>query len=181
MALLLRSRPNISRWTLLAPLPPLFICLAWLCIQSGLFRGVEVRSTELFTILGYSLIALIFGCVVAACVRWEGNPWFAVLRLRPVVYIGTISYTVYLAHFFIYVGVSRLLTGGLLIGDLLRGIVAASLTVGLAALSWKYFETPILRLRNWPFALGRREVLEPSALTGLNQKTCSDEARADAG
>ncbi len=175
VALLLRSRPNISKWTLIAPLPPLFICLAWLCIQCGLFRGVEIRSTELFTIFGYSVIALIFACLVASCVRWEGDPWFAVLRLRPVVYIGAISYTVYLAHFFIYVGVSRLLTG-----DLLRGVVAASLTVALAAFSWKYFESPILRLRDWPFALGSREVLGSSTLTGSNQESCS-ESQADAG
>jgi peptidoglycan/LPS O-acetylase OafA/YrhL len=150
VALLLRAKPNVSKWLLLTPVLPLLICFGWLCVHCGLFRGVDVRSTELFSIFGYSVIALIFGCVVAACVRWEGHPAFAPLRLGSVLYIGTISYTMYLVHFFIYVAVSRLLTG-----DLLRGFVAASLTIGVAALSWKYFESPILRLRNWPERMRR--------------------------
>jgi peptidoglycan/LPS O-acetylase OafA/YrhL len=145
VALFLRAQPNVSRWTILAPIAPLLFCFGWLCVSCGLFRGTEVRSTELFSIFGYSLLALIFGCVVAACVRWEGSPIFAPLRLGPVLYIGTISYTMYLIHFFLYVAISRLL-----VGDLLRAVVAASLTVGVAALSWRYFEIPILRLRNWP-------------------------------
>lgn len=150
VALLLRAKPNVSGWTLLSPLPPLLLCLGWLCMRCGMFHGIEVRSTELFSIFGYTVLALIFGCVVAACIRWEGTPVFAPLRLRPILYIGTISYTMYLVHFFVYVGVARVLNG-----DLLRGVVAASLTVGVAALSWKYFESPILRLRNWPERIER--------------------------
>jgi peptidoglycan/LPS O-acetylase OafA/YrhL len=145
VALLLRAKPNVSKWTLLAPMPPLLFCFGWLCLCCGLFSGIEVRSTELFSIFGYSLLALIFGCVVAACVRSEGSSLFAPLRWGPVLYIGTISYTMYLVHSVIYVAVAKVLAG-----DIIRGLLAAFLTIGAAALSWRYFETPILRLRNWP-------------------------------
>jgi peptidoglycan/LPS O-acetylase OafA/YrhL len=159
VALLLRARPNISGWTLVLPIAPLLATLGWLCVHCGLYRGIEIRSTELFAILGYSLLALLFACVIGACVRFRWRTLLAPLRLWPIVYIGTISYTMYLAHFEIYVIVSKFLTG-----DLVRGLVSALLTIGVGALSWKYFETPILRLRNWPRDM-REGGTEPLAAT----------------
>jgi peptidoglycan/LPS O-acetylase OafA/YrhL len=32
-----------------------------------------------------------------------------------------------------------------------QSIIAIILTVAVAGLSWKYFESPILRLRDWPW------------------------------
>jgi peptidoglycan/LPS O-acetylase OafA/YrhL len=145
LALLLKARPRLPRWIPLAAIPPVLAALGWLCAVCGLFRGVEIRSTEMFSILGYSFLALLFGCVIATCVLWESHPALALLRLRPVVYIGTISYTMYLIHVEIFLLLSRL--SGV---QVLRGMAAMSVTVAVAALSWKYFETPILRLRNWP-------------------------------
>jgi peptidoglycan/LPS O-acetylase OafA/YrhL len=145
VALLLRAKPHISKWTFISPIIPLFCATTWLSVHCGLLNHIELRSTELFSICGYTLIAFLFGCVVAACVRMKEHPALMPLRLRPIVYIGTISYTIYLTHFFIYVAVARVLNG-----DLLRALVAASATVAIAAFSWKYFESPILRLRNWP-------------------------------
>jgi peptidoglycan/LPS O-acetylase OafA/YrhL len=152
LALLFRAKPNLPKWVILAPIPPLLAALGWLCVHCGLFRDVEVRSTESFSIFGYSLLASLFGCVIGACVQWEKHPALAPLRLKPIVYIGTISYTMYLIHLEIYLIFSKIISE-----DLLRGVVAMSLTVVLAALSWKYFESPILRLRNWPERKRRRE------------------------
>jgi len=145
LALLLRAKPNISRWVLLAPILPVVLGLGWLCVHCGLLRGVEVRSTELFSVVGYTLLALLFGCVVATCVRCEGHPLLTPLRLKPLIYIGTISYTMYLTHAEIYVIASRVCRG-----ELIRGLASMLATVAVAGVSWKYFESPILRLRNWP-------------------------------
>jgi peptidoglycan/LPS O-acetylase OafA/YrhL len=147
IALLLKARPAISKWAFLAPILPLSVATIWLSARCGLFRGTEVRSTELFSIFGYSLIALLFGCIVASCVRLEGHSTLSFLRVRPILYIGTISYTMYLVHFETYVGLSHFLGSNLLLG-----VAATGLTVAIAALSWKYFESPILRYKPYlPF------------------------------
>jgi peptidoglycan/LPS O-acetylase OafA/YrhL len=145
LALLLRAKPDLPKWVLPCSVSLALAGLLGLCTHCGLFRGVEVRSTELFSVVGYSLLALLFGCVVGSCVQWEKHAVLAPLRLRPVVYIGTISYTMYLTHVLIFAAALRIFGQGSL-----PGTVAIALTVGVAALSWKYFETPILRLRNWP-------------------------------
>lgn len=144
LALLMKARPEISAWKMLAPMPLLLAALVWLSVYCGGLRGVEIRSTEMYSIFGYSLLALLFGNVVAICVRWSSHPMLAPLRFGPIAYLGTISYTMYLVHIVAYVMLSRVLSG-----ELLRTIAAIVFTIGVAAVSWKYFETPILRLKNW--------------------------------
>lgn len=140
VAIFLRSRPTFAGWKLMTPIVPLSAILLWLCVHCGIFQGVNVCSTESFSIFGYSLIALIFGCLVAGCVQLEGHRALSLLRLKPVVYLGTISYTMYLTHSVIYVSMVRIFAS-----DLLRGLSCATLTIFTAALSWKYFESPILK------------------------------------
>ena len=156
VALLLTAKLKISKWKLLTPIIPLSACFIALCVHCGVLRGRDINSSELFSIIGYTLTALTFGCVVRACVQFKGDPAFSFLRLKPLVYIGTISYTMYLTHLLIYIAVAKVVSG-----DLARLVCAALLTIGIAAISWKYFESPILRLRNWPFQAARKAVLVP--------------------
>ena len=141
-------------------MPILVAILVGLCVRCGAFKGREVRSTELFAVCGYSVIALIAACIVGLCARCRNHRLLLPLRIRPMVYIGTISYTMYLIHLLVYVGVQRQLSG-----DLRRAIVASVLTTAIAALSWKYYESPILRLRNWSpiAAISRRLNLAPAS------------------
>jgi len=159
LSLLLRLRPRLSPGWLIAPIPILIAILIWLSVRCGVLAGREVRSTELFAVCGYSVIALLGACIVGLCVRCRGHRLLFPLRLRPMVYIGTISYTMYLTHFLVYVGVARHVSG-----NLPRALVAAALTVGIAALSWRYYESPLLRLRNWSPLADIRSRLAPASV-----------------
>lgn len=65
------------------------------------------------------------------------------LSLRPLVYLGTISYTLYLVHAFVLVYAHR---------DGLEGVtlaaVAFAVTVAAASISWFALERPLQRLKS---------------------------------
>jgi peptidoglycan/LPS O-acetylase OafA/YrhL len=128
----------------------------------GLFRGLDVRAALAFSIVGFSLLAILCASIVGACVRWTGSLGVVsrVLRSKFAIYLGTISYMMYLIHMPAYIAIQLLMLRNLgkaswEIADtnvlLLCGILAVSCTVVLAGLSWKYFETPILRIKDRRF------------------------------
>jgi peptidoglycan/LPS O-acetylase OafA/YrhL len=142
----------------------LFSSLALLLLASycGVFRGVDVRSKLIFSTFGFTLLAILFATVVGACVRWSGSlrmvPRF--LRSKSGVYLGTVSYTMYLIHLPIYVliqvtilkyfGNGRVFEANSWLAAL-WGILAVVCTIVVAGVSWKYFEAPILRLKDRRF------------------------------
>ncbi|HXM20815.1 MAG TPA: acyltransferase [Terriglobales bacterium] len=139
-----------------------FVGLSWYC---GAFRGVEVRTRWVFSVFGFTSLSLLCASVVGACVRWSGSLSivFRALRSRLVVYLGAISYVMYLTYLPVYVliqliflnllgksnGPEMLQTNTGLV--LLQGVLAVLCTIGLASLSWRYFEIPILRLKDRRF------------------------------
>jgi peptidoglycan/LPS O-acetylase OafA/YrhL len=148
----------------------LFSSLALLLLSGhyGVFRGVDVRSALIFSMFGFTLLAIVCATVVGACVRWSGSPKAVprFLRSKPGVYLGTISYTMYLIHLPIYVLIQLTIlkyfengrafeaNNGLVV---LWGVLAVVCTIVLAGLSWKYFEAPILRLKDrWFPSFARR-------------------------
>jgi len=131
LALLLSAKPETRGKALLTPIPILLILIAALCVKCGVLQGQEVRSYELFAVVGYTLVALLFGCIVGICVQQTGHPALAILRFGPFVYLGVISYVVYLTHFFVYVGLARFVSG-----DVLRALVATAATIAIAAASF---------------------------------------------
>jgi peptidoglycan/LPS O-acetylase OafA/YrhL len=137
----------------------------------GVFRGVDPRRTLSFSVFGYSLIAILCSSVVGVCARWGGDLGIVsrVLRSQPAVYLGTISYTIYLSHLPVYILVQFVIiesfgqyaletSQGLV---LLWGLLAITCTIFLAALSWKYFETPLLQLKEkrFPVKAAKRSTL----------------------
>jgi len=140
----------------------------------GIFRGVDVRSTLSFSMFGFTLLSILCASVVGACARWIGSPSIIprLLRSKVGVYLGNISYMMYLVHLPIYVliqliiiryfGKNRVFEAniGLVV---LWGILAVVCTIVLASLSWKYFEGPILRLKDRRFpSLARRRPTLPA-------------------
>ena len=123
------------------------VLLAWWC---GAFRSIQVKSTLAFAVLGYSLIAAFCASVVAVCVRWSDTRLTEVIRFQPLVYLGSISYMMYLVHLPVYVAIGILLARlGLLHHiEAVQGTLAVGLTVVFSASSWKYFESPILRFKD---------------------------------
>ncbi|HUO39325.1 MAG TPA: acyltransferase [Mycobacterium sp.] len=86
---------------------------------------------------------LMVGVVVSICLV-ERTPLHPVLRWRPLVYVGVISYGIYLLHM-LSANVDRKIIhqhfGLLLFAATLITVIA------VASLSFRYFETPLLRLK----------------------------------
>jgi peptidoglycan/LPS O-acetylase OafA/YrhL len=135
--------------------------LAFLTRFCGAWRGVDVRTTWTFSVFGFSLLAMICASLVGVCASWSGGLGFLtdVLQSKSAVYLGTVSYTMYLIHLPSYV-VVQLVMGRFFGPDAIAssrvlpvvcGVLATACTIALAALSWKYIETPILRMKEKRF------------------------------
>jgi peptidoglycan/LPS O-acetylase OafA/YrhL len=99
-----------------------------------------------------TLLGCVFGwLVIRAAAGFEGTVG-RLLSSAPVVYIGRISYGVYLAHGFAGAIAAGLFAGfGLAwpIPEPWRFIVLCSVTVGAAAVSWHLMERPVNDLKRW--------------------------------
>jgi peptidoglycan/LPS O-acetylase OafA/YrhL len=145
----------------------------------GVWRGEDVRTTLAFSIFGFSLLAGCAASWVGALVRWSDQLGFLshTLRSKSVVYVGTVSYTIYLIHLPTYVVVQlvmvRVLGSNTFASSrglaILSGIVAAGCTLLLAGLSWKYIESPTMRLKDrlFPFRTAQRTLPVGSDLDRL--------------
>jgi peptidoglycan/LPS O-acetylase OafA/YrhL len=101
--------------------------------------------------------------VVAATCLVDWTPLHPVLRWRPLVFVGVISYGVYLLHM-LCANVAR---RSLHLDDGTLLFAATLLIVVLAAyLSFRFFETPLLRLKRRFESGGQRDGDEPARLTG---------------
>lgn len=104
-----------------------------------IYRDEAFRQTYRYTLQGVALFPVFYLVVInsqRAAFRW--------LDWRPIRYIGTLSYTLYLVHHVI------LYSGEYLFPDLHRvprGLAAAALSIGLATLSYHYLEQPLANLR----------------------------------
>jgi peptidoglycan/LPS O-acetylase OafA/YrhL len=93
-------------------------------------------------------INVVFFSVVGLVSRYSGHRLLKPLRARLLVYLGQISYGIYLYHYILLCAIRTLLDhaglGRPWWSDL--GIFAA--TLGISALSWAYVERPILKLKD---------------------------------
>jgi peptidoglycan/LPS O-acetylase OafA/YrhL len=150
------SQPALKRG-LNAGLAISLVCLAVLCAYSGLFNGLEIRTALSFSAFGYSLLGILFASVVGICAihAESGLWWAAILGARPLVYIGTISYTMYLIHIPVWVTIYKLISilqGREATPGLILILLSVTTTIALAAISWRFVEKPILRFKDAAFA-----------------------------
>ena len=104
-------------------------------------------NSVLFNSAGYSLVALMFGgCLIWALAR-DGGLMHRLLTWRPLRSMGRISYTFYLYHVAVLVIVARHLNS-----LMLKAMVSMAVTLAISWLSWKLFESPILKRRQKKFA-----------------------------
>lgn len=106
-------------------------------------------------LLSRTLIEIFVFGAVAWLIHQAGqsHPVCAFLRLRPLVYIGTISYMVYLIHLPMYFVVRSMLstiTGGWPEPARMWTVALCSVvgTLVVAALSWKFYEQPLLGFKD---------------------------------
>jgi peptidoglycan/LPS O-acetylase OafA/YrhL len=160
-----RFAPKVVDRALVTTLVLSFLGLVVLAQRCGALYG-DVHTTWLFSVLGLSVLAATCASIVAACVRWSGKLGLgsALLTSRPVTYLGKVSYTVYLLHVPVYILIGLMsirflgrspVTGGRAL-SLLCSLLATAGVIAVAGLSWKYIESPILRLKDALFPLRTR-------------------------
>jgi len=132
---------------------------------------VDSSSTTWIYRGGFTLVAVATAAVIACVALVPTSPWARALSLRPVRYIGAISYGLYLFHWPIFVVVDHARTG-------LEGwplfLVRVALSFAVAAASFHFLEMPVRRglLRGWrawvtaPLAVGATAVLVVGATAG---------------
>ena len=141
-----------------------------LAVVVGSAATVDATSSWIYR-GGFTLVALATAAVIASVALLPASPWGRALSLRPVRYVGAISYGLYLYHWPIFVALDHGRTG-------LSGWPLFALRVGcsvvVAALSLHFLELPIRRgvLRNWrgwvatPLALGATATLVVASTAG---------------
>jgi peptidoglycan/LPS O-acetylase OafA/YrhL len=98
---------------------------------------------------GFLIFAICTAAVILAMVQSSRNPLRAVLCIRPVRWIGAVSYGVYLWHFPVSVALttSRLQQWGWDVPDWELTVLRLAATFGIAALSYYLVELPIRQRR----------------------------------
>lgn len=128
-----------------------------LLLFSALQAAGQSERWGLFRIVAFDLaVALPAAWLVARAARGFRGPAGRVLELGPLRYLGTISYGIYVYHLMLpdllprvarHLGYPDLL-GGLGDQTVLYCVFYSAASVGVAALSWHFFEGPINRLKD---------------------------------
>lgn len=118
--------------------------LTWIGIASfggmlAFFFGPNETSAWVF--LGGSVLFSILICLIIVAVEvWPGSVFAEFLSWKPIVWIGELSYGIYLWHWPIFVFLNEERTGW---NELVLLVVRLTLTVGLATISYYFIEQPI--------------------------------------
>ncbi len=115
-------------------------------------------DTMAHVIVGDLAVSGLLYCLVAAASRGFGGPVGQVLELRPFVYLGKISYGIYVYHPFppalLALTFARLGARYEQSG-LLNFALSTAITVAIAAASWRFFEKPLNGLkRHFSYGMG---------------------------
>lgn len=121
-------------------LPGVVMACVWMHVES------LVPWWKWFATFNRLAIAICFAGLVGIAAHGIGGVAGQLLTLRPVVYVGTISYGMYLFHVLAAEVVRRVLPE-LEPAGWLVGLLAITLTIVAATTSWHLFESPINRLK----------------------------------
>jgi peptidoglycan/LPS O-acetylase OafA/YrhL len=147
IALRLRTRPLlVNRWALATFAAALTVAACALFVIGGRSFDTPLERT-----VGYSLFSLSAASWILWVILFRGSAPTNWLNLRPLQYLGKISYGLYLLQM-PAAGLLLWLAGPLQLGpDWLRtaagSLTLAALCVGLASASWYALERPLLRLK----------------------------------
>ena len=146
MAILIRSKRvtthlvrNLSAVMALITLPYAFWILHKIYAEGGIVHYPFTPTTPWIGASTFSILAIGFGGVLGVTLTQSSKVLDAVLSNPVAVWIGSISYGLYVYHF----PVIRAL-----LPYELHPLIAPTLTVAIAALSWYLIEKPILKLKS---------------------------------
>ena len=124
----------------------LVFCLTLIiCLLYWFFRPMGYVSGT----IGYSALAFFFLALIFLVLAQPASRIAALARWRPICWLGTVSYCVYIIHYQVLYGLYQLFVGGHpRVTDLKSILVTALafiLTCLLAGFSWRFFEKPFIR------------------------------------
>ncbi len=98
-------------------------------------------NSVLFNTLGYSLLEVSFGGALIYVLGSQQGFVYRILSAKSLRYLGLISYTFYLYHLGVLILVEQHARSSFLVY-----LVSFAITGAIAAISWRFFESPILRV-----------------------------------
>lgn len=160
--------PYSHYWILQVTFTPILLgILLAFALQNAVARSFLERATRQRALFLFLVFSVAFAAISADDVR--GLPRLAVhlaiaafladivlrpttgpsrwLEWRPLAFVGTVSYGVYLLHMIVLHFVRRALTGAELEAPSLLFVGCLAATVGLATISYRYLERPFLLLK----------------------------------
>jgi len=115
--------------------------------------------------LGDTALALVLGVLVLATSNGIGGPIGRVLSARPIVYLGTISYGIYIFHLLVPTAYNTAARHWKALPDAHHGFVyfclISVITIVVAVPSWELLERPISELKRF-FPYDRQTFAPPS-------------------
>ncbi len=125
--------PDWSRWLALLSLPAIAL----------LTLSLPIHFSPGFAVAGLNPIFTAACGVLVGGVVIGGGQWTAVLRLPPVIWLGRISYSLYLWHLPIFVAIDY--SEWAQAHRIASGLIKIALSITAAALSFHLVERPLLR------------------------------------
>jgi peptidoglycan/LPS O-acetylase OafA/YrhL len=125
------------------------IALVAITCICGAWSGYE-HTRPFNRTIGLLISPIACAYVVLWLIRFRGSRLTACLRVSPLQHLSKISYAAYLFHWpvaAVLVPISAALGVGALGHGYLKVVMVYILTVILASLSWQFFESPLLRLK----------------------------------
>jgi peptidoglycan/LPS O-acetylase OafA/YrhL len=131
------------------------LCLAAgiVCLFSILISVTVLNTLPYFSIIGYTMIAVLFTVLLYYILHYKSR-LVSFLTWRPLRYLGKISYGVYLYHLPILIlftvwmkPITRFFPEGSLVPAILISLAALGATLLMSALSYVFFERPLLSLK----------------------------------
>jgi peptidoglycan/LPS O-acetylase OafA/YrhL len=130
------------------------VTLSWLAVAMiGVTVGVAwlggwFYHKPLVRTVGFLVASLASVVVVMWLIEFRGSRLTAPLRYGFVQYIGKISYGLYMLHWLVLAVVSWYYPGYHARTDLWGCAIVLGITLALAALSWRFLESPLLTLKD---------------------------------
>jgi peptidoglycan/LPS O-acetylase OafA/YrhL len=105
---------------------------------------IAVRDPAFRETVRYSLQGLALTVIFIAVIRFQDWIPNRLLNLRPVAFLGVLSYSLYLVHYSVILAVSRIFPALHPVG---QALIALSVSIALAWALYKFIERPCARLR----------------------------------
>jgi peptidoglycan/LPS O-acetylase OafA/YrhL len=153
---------------------PIFLAAVAALVIASHFGYDHKSNSLLFNSIGYSLVAIMSAGLMVWSTIEKG--WlYTLLTIRPLRYIGKISYTAYLIHLPMILLVQTLgRARGHYTGSRLA-LASFPLTLLFASISWHLIERPILRWRKLPTDVAKPDfALQSQAIGPLSDRTSSE-------